>query len=121
VVLGHLLLGKNVFKGATAEESRNRMIKMPIPDFTKLDQRIDERLNQILHKALSRDLDKRYPNADELLYDLEHYIYHSGYGPTNETMGRYIRELFGQVRVDPHTAGGTAIDPVKTQEFPASS
>ena len=31
-----------------------------------------------------------------MLYDLEHYIYHSGYGPTNETLGRFIRELFGQ-------------------------
>ena len=34
--------------------------------------------------------------ADELLYDLEHYIYHTGYGPTNETLGKFIRELFGQ-------------------------
>ena len=50
----------------------------------------------ILHRALSRDLSKRHPSADELLFDLEHYIYHSGYGPTNETLGRYIRELFGQ-------------------------
>jgi hypothetical protein len=32
-----------------------------------------------------------------LLHDLEHYIYHAGYGPTNETMGRFIRQLFSQV------------------------
>ena len=96
VVLAHLLLGKNIFKGATAEESRKRMMNMPIPDFRTLDQRIDDRLNEILHRALARDVDKRYPTADELLYDLEHYIYHSGYGPTNETLGKYIRELFGQ-------------------------
>ena len=96
VVLAHLLLGRNVFKGATAEESRNRMITMPVPDFKALDSRIDERLDEILHRALSRDLSKRYATADELLYDLEHYIYHSGYGPTNETLGKYMRELFGQ-------------------------
>ncbi len=96
VVLAHLLLGKNLFKGANPEESRQRMINMPIPDFRSLDPKIDDRLNEILHRALSRDLDKRYPNADELLYDLEHYIYHSGYGPTNETMGKFIRELFDQ-------------------------
>ncbi len=30
-----------------------------------------------------------------MLYDLEHYIYHSGYGPTNETLGKFMRELFG--------------------------
>src|SRR5207244_418970 len=79
-----------------AEESRQRMMNMPIPDFRTLDERVDDRLNEILHRALARDVAKRYANGDELLYDLEHYIYHSGYGPTNETLGRYIRELFGQ-------------------------
>jgi eukaryotic-like serine/threonine-protein kinase len=96
VVLGHLLLGRNVFKGANPEESRMRMINMPIPDFRALDDRVDDPLNRILQRALARDLDKRYPSADELLYDLEHYIYHLGYGPTNETLGKYIRTLFGQ-------------------------
>ncbi len=96
VVLAHLLLGQNLFKGASAEESRQRMVSLPIPDFRRLDRRVDDRLNEILHRALARELDKRYPDADELLYDLEHYIYHSGYGPTNETMGKFVRELFGQ-------------------------
>lgn len=96
VVLGHLLLGKNIFKGGSAEESRQLIMNMAVPDFRKLDDRIDDRLNQILHRMLSRDLNKRYATADELLYDLEHYIYHTGYGPTNETFGKYIRELFGQ-------------------------
>jgi serine/threonine protein kinase len=96
VVLGHLLLGRNLFKGLNAEDSRQRMINMPIPDFRKMDNRIDDRLNIILQRALSRNLDNRYPTADELLYDLEHYIYHSGYGPTNETMGKFMRELFAE-------------------------
>lgn len=101
VVLAHLLLGKNIFKGPTPDESRQRMISLEIPKFTDLDSRIDERLNHILHRALARDLSKRYPTADELLYDLEHYIYHSGYGPTNETLGRYIRELFQHGAIPP--------------------
>jgi eukaryotic-like serine/threonine-protein kinase len=96
VVLAHLLLGKNIFKGASPEESRQRMMSLAIPDFRTLDERIDERLNEIVHRALVRELDKRYATADELLYDLEHYIYNKGYGPTNETLGKYIRDLFGQ-------------------------
>jgi eukaryotic-like serine/threonine-protein kinase len=96
VVLGHLLLGKNIFKAESAEQSRQRIISMPIPDFRTLDERIDDKLNEILQRTLARDLDKRYATADELLYALEHYIYHTGYGPTNETLGKYIRELFGQ-------------------------
>jgi len=96
VVLAHLLLGRNIFKGANPEESRQRMINLPIPDFRKLDERVDDTLNDILQRALARDLAKRFPDADEMLYALEHYIYHKGYGPTNETLGRFIRELFGQ-------------------------
>src|SRR5213594_1928247 len=109
VVLGHLLLGRNLFKGATPEESRQRMMYLPIPDFRALDQRIDERLNEILQRALVRELDKRYPNADELLYDLEHYIYHSGYGPTNETLGKFMRELFGQMATPAPVKGATEV------------
>ena len=96
VVLSNLLLGHNIFKGNNTEESREKIMKMPIPDFRQLDSRIDERLNEILQRSLVHDLDQRYPDAEKLLYDLEHYIYHKGYGPTNETLGRYIRELFGQ-------------------------
>src|SRR5580692_768289 len=71
VVLAHLLLGHNIFKAPTADESRQRIMRQPIPDFRELDKRIDDRLNEILQRTLTRDLDKRYPTADELLYDLE--------------------------------------------------
>lgn len=97
VVLANLLLGRNIFKGKTADESRERILSLPIPDFRELDPRIDDRLNQILQRSLSRNLDQRYQLADELLYELEHLIYHKGYGPTNETLGKFIRELFGQL------------------------
>lgn len=96
VVLAHLLLGRNIFKGESAEESRNRIMNTTIPDFRALDGRIDDTLNGILQKALQHDVDQRFASADEMLYALEHYIYHSGYGPTNETLGKFIRELFGQ-------------------------
>jgi serine/threonine-protein kinase len=96
VVLAHLLLGRNIFKGTNAEESRHRIMNQPIPDFRALDPRIDDRLNDILHHALARDPNRRYDSADKLMHDLEFYIYGAGYGPTNETLGKYIRELFGQ-------------------------
>src|SRR6185369_6302581 len=96
VVLAHLLLGRNIFKGPSAEESRHRIMSLPIPDFRTVDPRIDDRLNEILQRALSRDIGQRYASADELMYDLEYYIYHGGYGPTNETLGKFIPELFGQ-------------------------
>jgi serine/threonine-protein kinase len=96
VVLANLLLGRNIFKGENAEESRTRIMNQPIPDFRSLDSRIDDKLNDILHHCLTRDLDRRYATADQLMTELEYYIYHEGYGPTNETLGKFIRELFGQ-------------------------
>jgi serine/threonine protein kinase len=96
VVLSNLLLGYNVFKGTTPAESRKKIMGLPIPDFRSLNQEIDDPLNTIMQKALSRDVDGRYQDSDSFLYDLEHYIYHRGYGPTNETVGKFIRELFGQ-------------------------
>ena len=112
VVLGTLVLGYNIFKDVTPEKSRQRIISMPVPDFRTLDKRVDDRLNQILQRALARKLATRYPDADELLYELEHYIYHSGYGPTNETLGKLMRSLFG-VRQGPvgegSARGGTKV------------
>jgi len=109
VVLANLLLGYNIFKGATPEESRDRIMTMPLPNYCLLNSRIDERLNEIVHRTLARELSKRYATADELLYDLEYYIYHKGYGPTNETLGKFMRELFGQSVPGPADKGETTV------------
>ncbi len=96
VVLSHLLLGRNIFRADTPEESRQRILTLPIPDFTDLDPRIDPRLNGILRRALCRDPDLRYQSGMEMLGELERYLYEPGFGPTNEKLGQYVRELFGQ-------------------------
>ena len=122
VVLAHLLLGRNIFKGTNAEESRNRIMQQPIPDFRSLDPRIDDKLNDILHHCLARDLNHRYATADQLLTELEYYIYHGGYGPTNETLGKFIRELFGQEPIKPvpsDAQGQTVILDETTRSQPA--
>ena len=124
VVLAHLLLGRNIFKGAKAEESRQRIINQPIPDFRALDPRIDDQLNDILHHCLARDPQRRYAEADRLLHDLEYYIYQNGYGPTNETLGKFIRELFGTEASQPtpdDSGGKTMIipEPLRGKKFNA--
>ncbi|MGP8199655.1 MAG: serine/threonine protein kinase, partial [Limisphaerales bacterium] len=109
VVLGNLLLGYNVFKGSNADESRDRIMTLPLPNFSQINPNIDQRLNEILQRTLARDLSQRYATADELLYDLEYYIYHKGYGPTNETLGKYMRELFGQTSPEADDKGHTTV------------
>ncbi len=107
VVLAQLLTGTNFLRADTPEASRERVLTAPIPDFQAINPAIETRLNQILQRALHRDLALRYQTADEFLYELEHFIYHRGYGPTNETMGRFLRQVCDQA-TSGETPGGTA-------------
>lgn len=62
-------------------------------DWDSLPKDLDNRLLKILETMLSTDVDKRYQSTDELAYDLEYFIYGSGYGPTVVTLEKYLRRL----------------------------
>jgi len=95
IVLTELLLGKNLFRAVDRAQSRRSILTMTIPQFAKLRPDIDPRLELIIQKALIRNRDERYQSAFEMLTDLEMYLYSDRYGPTNEKLGVYIKELFG--------------------------
>ena len=110
IVLTELLLGRNIFRSADRLESRRNILTMPIPKFSTLRPDIDAPLEAIIQKAFQRDRDKRYQTAAEMLTDLEVYLYSDRYGPTNEKLGVYIREL-----MDHHEPG----DPLPLSRSPA--
>ena len=99
ILLSELLLGRNLFKGDDGESSRRRIQTLPIPEFGKLRQDIDAKLEAILQRALKRDRDRRYQRASEILTDLELYLYSDRYGPTNEKLAVYLRDLLGPGKV----------------------
>ncbi len=95
IVLTELLLGHNIFRNVDRAQSRKNILTMPIPRFSTLRPDIDERLEAIIQKALQRDRELRYQSAADVLNDLELYLYSHGYGPTNEKLGTYLRDIFG--------------------------
>ncbi|MEI6463616.1 MAG: serine/threonine-protein kinase [Verrucomicrobiota bacterium] len=95
IVLTELLLGKNIFRSVDRAQSRRNILSLRIPQFTTLRPEIDPRLEKIIQRALTRDRDNRYQSAAEMLTDLEVYLYSDRYGPTNEKLGVYLKELFG--------------------------
>jgi len=95
IVLTELLLGKNLFRAIDRAQSRRNILMMPIPRFSTLREDIDPKLEAIIQKALTRDREQRYQSAFEMLTDLEMYLYSDRYGPTNEKLGVYIKEIFG--------------------------
>ena len=94
IVMAELLLDRNIFDADEGSETRKNILEMEIPDFTELRPGIDERLNEILHKALQRERDARYQTGDDMLTALEVYLYSDGYGPTNEKLTHYLQGVF---------------------------
>ncbi|MEX2044362.1 MAG: serine/threonine-protein kinase [Opitutus sp.] len=95
IVLTELLLGRNVFRSADRAQSRRNILTMAIPNFSSLRPEIEPRLEAIIQRALQRDRDKRHQTASDLLTELELYLYSDRYGPTNEKLGVYLKELYG--------------------------
>jgi len=93
IVLTELLLGKNIFRSADRAQSRRNILSMPIPQFSTLRTDIDPKLEIIIQRCLVRDRDKRWQSASEVLTELEMYLYGDRYGPTNEKLGVYLREV----------------------------
>mgnify|MGYP001305473798 CR=1 FL=1 len=110
IVLTELLIGRNIFRSADRLESRRNILTMPIPRFSTLRPEIDSRLEAIIQKALQRDREKRYQSAAEMLTDLEMYLYSDRYGPTNEKLGVYLKEImdYREPGVAPASRASTA-------------
>ncbi len=98
VVMYELLSGQQLF----AEENtivalRNISVKT-IPSIRTINPRVPEDVERLLNKALERDKNKRYQTAGEFGYDLEYYMYHNRFGPTNVTLEKYLAKLFPDKR-----------------------
>ena len=91
VVHRMLAVAREVQGRVEIDRARKRIRFLPDPEFLW-----GQRYTQSQYDLVSGTPDEiEAIGGDELLYDLEHYIYHSGYGPTNETLGKYMRDLFG--------------------------
>ena len=66
---------------------------------------IPEDLARIVMKALERELGDRYQTAGEMGYDLEYYMYHDRFGPTDEKFAMYLKDLFGYEEAGRHQWG----------------
>jgi serine/threonine-protein kinase len=117
IVLSETLLLKNIFRGPARQDTIRNILEMPIPAFDRLHGEIDGELNTILHRALTRERDRRFQSAADMLNALEVYLYSDGYGPTNEKLAVYMRELFEadkRIAPTPRTPGPTPLTPSPT-------
>jgi serine/threonine-protein kinase len=102
IVFYELLSGRPLFGTAEVEETvaiLDRVIHSDAPPIRDLRPEVSEVLATILQRSLARDLGTRYPSAREMGDDLEHFMYDKGFGPTNESLARYLNEVFPAAQV----------------------
>ncbi len=101
IVMAEVLLGYNIFETMESEKTIQNILEMEIPNFPDHRSDIEPKLNEILQLALQRPRENRYQSSEEMLTELESFIYGKGYGPTNEKLAAYVADLFGD---DGHNA-----------------
>ena len=100
IVLHEMLTGELLFADDDLSIVREKLLYGDIPSPREANPNVPEDLEKIVMRMLERELDERYPDATALSYDLEYYLYHKGYGPTNQTFGRYLMELFPEIKTE---------------------
>jgi serine/threonine protein kinase len=94
IVMYELLTGHHIFETEDIYQTLENVKEAPIPHPKKYRADLPDMLCDILMRSLERDLNKRYQTAGEMGVALEYYMYHKGYGPTNVTLGNYVKEHF---------------------------
>jgi serine/threonine-protein kinase len=89
-----LLTGRHIFETDDIYQTLHNVQQGPIPDPRTFRPELPEALVKINLRALERDLGRRYQSAGQMGYELEYYMYHKGYGPTNVTLGNYMKQYF---------------------------
>ncbi len=95
ILLYEILTGEHIFAVEDIYETLDNVKFKEIPDPRTVRPEIPEDLAGIVMKSLERDLEKRYQTAGEMGYDIEYYMYHDRFGPTNVALALYLRDLFG--------------------------
>jgi eukaryotic-like serine/threonine-protein kinase len=98
IVTYEILTGHQLFNHENANQVMSNVRSGEIHSPRSFRPEIPEDLAEILLTGLQRDLDKRYPTAGRMGYALERYMYHNRMGPTNVTLGEYMRSRFGVQR-----------------------
>ena len=100
-VMFELLTGQCLFGGQSIRETLANVVRAKLPDLQSCRSELPEALAKIVSRALERDLTKRYQTAAEMGNDLEHYLYHDRFGPTNLKLGAYVRRMCSDMKRKP--------------------
>lgn len=97
IVMWELLTGQTLFGSENTGIILENVVYKEIPPARRANPDIPEEVERIITKALQRDVNQRYQDASRMAYDLEYYMYHNRFGPTNVTLEKYMQRLFPEI------------------------
>ncbi len=111
-VLWEVLTNRRLFAGSSDFESLSNVLNLAITPPSEINPAVPPELDAILLKALDRDRDKRYVNAQAFEHALNKFIYTHVDNPDSVAVGPYMKDLFAdEIRVflEQQSAEKTAI------------
>jgi serine/threonine protein kinase len=93
VVLWELLTGLRLFRQKSEADSLTAVLSKPIRPPSDYSSNIDRSLDDIVAKALARNVDERYSTAHEMARDLEAYLASNGGVVAPSDVGGWLRQI----------------------------
>jgi serine/threonine-protein kinase len=98
IVLFELLTGRRLFFGETDYQTVELVSRCHVPSLRMLNRAVPELLDDIAHKALSRDRRLRYQHAEELGDALTSCLYTSGMKATSRAVADLVAAVKGDAK-----------------------
>jgi serine/threonine-protein kinase len=98
VVLWELLTGLRLFRKQSEEDTCAAVQCEPVPPPSALVCNVDPRLDDIVAKAMARDVSERYVTAHEMAQSLEAYLACGGSAVQASDVGGWLREILPDSR-----------------------
>jgi serine/threonine-protein kinase len=97
IVMWELITGSTLFGSDNTGVILENVVYKEILPASRVNPDIPPEVERIMTKALQRDVNQRYQDASRMAYDLEYFMYHNKFGPTNVTLEKYMQRLFPEI------------------------
>ena len=90
IVLYEVLTGHRLFIGENDLETVKNVRQCAVPRPSSINPTIPWRLERIVFRALSKEVDKRYPSAGDMYEDLRHFMLTAGVRHARQKMADWM-------------------------------
>jgi eukaryotic-like serine/threonine-protein kinase len=119
IILFEMLTGRRLFYGETDYQTVELVRQARVPSLSALNPEIPNELDQIVRRALARDIDQRYQHAYEMQDALAQFLFSRSLKVTSRDIAWLVRECLAehQKTAPPIVQAGSVIDTLIQEEI----